>query len=187
MSADHLPPRYTSRLRHRKEVAERTWAFQFEKPSGFTFKAGQFTEVTLGSLKETGTEGTTHTFSIASAPHEDFVMVATRMRDTAFKRALAPLPLGTEVTISGASGDLVLHEDASRPAIMLAGGIGITPFRSIILDATQHKLPHRLLLLYSNRRPEDAPFLEELQALEQDHSNYRLIPTMTQMEDSRRP
>lgn len=184
---DGLPLTYTARLRRRREAAERTWAFEFEKPEGFTFKAGQFTDVTLRSLKEMGMQGATHTFSIASAPHEDLLMVATRMRDSAFKQALASLPLGTEVTISGGRGDLVLHEGSGRPAVILAGGIGITPFRSIVVDAARRALPHRILLFYSNRRPEDAPFLEELQLLQRSFSNYQLVATMTQMEKSRRP
>jgi ferredoxin-NADP reductase len=70
---------------------------------------------------------------------------------------------------------------------MLCGGIGVTPFRSIILNATQNKLPHHLFLFYSNRRPEDAPFLEELQALEKQNPNFKLIACMTGMEKSRQP
>jgi len=50
----------------------------------------------------------------------------------------------------------------------MAGGIGVTPFRSIVFSAAHEKLPHRIFLFYSNRRPEDAPFLEEFQALERD-------------------
>jgi ferredoxin-NADP reductase len=68
----------------------------------------------------------------------------------------------------------------------LAGGIGITPFRSILLHAAKEKLPHRIFLFYSNRRPEDAPFLEELQILQQQNANYRLVATMTEMKKSNR-
>jgi ferredoxin-NADP reductase len=71
--------------------------------------------------------------------------------------------------------------------VFLAGGIGITPFRSIVFDAVKQKLPHRIVLFYSNHRPEDAPFLDELQALERENPNYKLIASMTEMEKSRRP
>src|ERR1035441_528711 len=77
-----------SKLVSRQEVAERTIAFRFEKPTNWTFKAGQCLDMTLLDPSETDAEGNTRTFSIASAPHEDTLMVATRMRDTAFKRAL---------------------------------------------------------------------------------------------------
>jgi len=71
--------------------------------------------------------------------------------------------------------------------VFLAGGIGITPFRSIVFRAAKEKLPHRIFLFYSNRRPEDAPFLDELQALERENPNYKLIASMTEMSKSHRP
>jgi ferredoxin-NADP reductase len=74
-----------------------------------------------------------------------------------------------------------------RTAVFLAGGIGITPFRSIVFRAAKEKLPHRIFLFYSNRRPEDAPFLDELQALERENPNYKLIASMTEMSKSHRP
>jgi len=74
---------------------------------------------------------------------------------------------------------MVLHEDAARPAVFLAGGIGITPFRSIALDAAARKLAHRVLLFYSNRRREDAAFLAELEQLQSRNPNFRLIAPMT--------
>jgi len=171
----------------RKEVAERTDAFRFEKPLHWTFKAGQFLEMTLIGPTETDAKGTTRTLSIASGPHEETLMVATRMRDTAFKRSLGALPLGSAVKIKGLSGSLTLHGDVTRTAVFLAGGIGITPFRSIVFGAAAEKLPHRIFLFYSNRRPEDAPFLDELQALGKENPNYTLIASMTEMAKSQRP
>ncbi|HEU5350854.1 MAG TPA: FAD-dependent oxidoreductase [Terracidiphilus sp.] len=169
-----------------REIAERTIACRLEKPPDFAFRPGQFIEVTLLNPSETDSEGNSRAFSIASAPQEDFLLVATRLRDSAFKRVLRHASPGTQVKIDGPFGDLRLHNDSSRAAVMLCGGIGITPFRSIILNATQNKLPHRIFLFYSNRGPEDAPFLEELQALEKQNPNFKLIACMTGMEKSRR-
>jgi ferredoxin-NADP reductase len=180
-------PIFMSKLKNRKEVAERTMAFQFEKPAHWTFKAGQFVDITLPNPPETDAEGNTRGFSIASVPQEDFLMVTTRLRDTAFKRSLQKVPLGTEVKIEGPFGNLILHNNASRPAILLAGGIGITPLRSILVRAAMEKLPHRIFLFYSNRRPEDAAFLDELEALQKENPNFRMIATMTDMEKSHRP
>ncbi|MEK7236600.1 MAG: FAD-dependent oxidoreductase [Nitrospirota bacterium] len=156
----------TVKLIRREEVAEGTMAFRFEKPAHFVFTPGQFVDMTLVDPPETDAEGNERAFSIASAPHEDMLMVATRMRDTAFKRVLRSMPLGATVQMEGPFGNFVLHADPVRPAVFLAGGIGITPFRSMVLHAVAQKLPHRLFLFYSNRRPEDAPFLDELQALQ---------------------
>jgi ferredoxin-NADP reductase len=171
----------------RQVVAERTMAFRFEKPPGWAFQAGQFLDMTLLSPPETDAEGDTRSFSIASAPREDTLMVATRLRDSAFKRVLMTMPLGAAVTIEGPSGDLTLDKNVQRPAVLLAGGIGITPFRSMAVCAAKQKLPQQIFLFYSNRRPEDAPFLDELQALEKTNPNYKLIATMTKMEKSHRP
>lgn len=179
-------PKYKVRLIDRKEVAESTMAFYLDKPFNFEFKAGQFIDVTLIDPLETDAEGNTRTLSIASAPHEPYLMVATRMRDTAFKRVIKDLPLGSELEIDGPFGSFTLHNDSSRPAVFLIGGIGITPVRSILLDATERKLSHRLYLFYSNRRPEDAAFLYELINLEKENLNYKFIGTMTEMEKSQR-
>jgi len=187
LNATTALPGLTLRLKNRHEVAEGTMAFQFEKPHGWTFKPGQFMDVTLIEPPETDAEGNSRTFSIASAPYEDVLTIATRMRDTAFKRVLKTMPLASQVKIEGPSGDLTLHESASRPAVLLAGGIGITPFRSIVLQAAKDKLSHRIFLFYSNRRPEDAPFLKELESLEYENPNFELIGTMTEMAKSQRP
>ena len=178
---------YTVSLKHRREVAEGTTAFLFEKPDGLSFKAGQYLNFTLLDPPETDAEGNTRTFSIASAPDEEELMMATRMRDTAFKRVLKSMPLGAQVEIEGPYGNFTLHKNAARPAVFLTGGIGITPYRSIIRDAGRKKLPHRLLLFYSNRRPEDGAFLEELQQAERDNPNYQFVGTMTDMANSKRP
>ena len=176
---------YKIKLKDRKELADRTMAFFFEKPASFQFKAGQFIRMTLIDPPETDAEGAVRNFTVASAPYEDDLMIATRLRDSAFKRILAKASLGTEVTIAGPFGAFVLHEDSSRPAAFLTGGIGITPFRSILLQALKEKRPHRFFLFYSNRRPEDAAFLEELRLMEKENKNYQFIPTMTGMEKSR--
>ena len=159
MSATESVPIFTAKLVSRTAVADRTMAFWFERPPGWNFKAGQFIDVTLINPPETDAEGDTREFSVASAPSDPAIMVATRMRDTAFKRVLRNLPLDTQVNIQGPFGDLVLHNNSSRPAIFLSGGIGITPLRSILLRAARERLPHRLYLFYANHRPEDAPFL----------------------------
>lgn len=167
------------KLKNREEIAEGTCAFFFEKPEGFEFTAGQFLRFTLIDPPQTDEEGDSRTFSIASAPHEPDIMIATRMRDTAFKRVLRSMPAGSEIMVKGPYGKMTLHEDAARPAVFLTGGIGITPFRSIALDAARAGSAHRIFLFYSNRRPEDAAFLKELARIAETNPNYMFVPTMT--------
>jgi ferredoxin-NADP reductase len=180
-------PSFTAKLKRREEIAERTMAFHCEKPVEWAFKAGQFIDMTLLNPSQTDPEGNKRGFSIASAPQEETLMVATRLRDTAFKRVLRDMPLETVVKIEGPFGNLTLHNNAKRTAVLLSGGIGITPFRSILFRAVKEKLPHRIFLFYSNRRPEDAPFLAELQALQKENSNYKLVATMNEMDKSHLP
>ncbi|MDQ3809487.1 MAG: FAD-dependent oxidoreductase [Chloroflexota bacterium] len=162
-------------------------AFYFDKPANFTFEAGQFVDITLLSPTETDSEGDTRQFSIASAPFEDVLMVATRMRDSAFKRVLKTLPLGTEVKIEGPFGNLRLHNKAARPAVVVSGGIGITPFRSILMEAAKEKRPQQIFFFYANRRPEDAPFLDDMLRLARENPSLTFVPSMTEMEGSHLP
>jgi len=174
----------TVKLERRQQVAEGTVAFCFGKPAGFEFAGGQSIDVTLINPPQTDAEGNTRALSLASAPHEPYLMVATRLRDTAFKRTLKTLEPGTEVKIEGPFGSMTLHRKTNRPAVILAGGIGITPFRSMLVQATKANTGHGLFLFYSNRRPEDAAFLAELQELARQHTNFTLVATMTNLEKS---
>lgn len=173
---------HTVKLVARQPVAQGTMAFHLEKPAGFEFRAGQALEVILPGAAE-GDAGR-HAFSIVSAPHEGELVFATRMRDSAFKRALAVLPLGASLGIDGPFGSLTLHKKAERAGVLIAGGIGITPFMSMLRHAVEQRSAQTLVLLYSNRRPEDAAFLTELQALARRHPPLRLLATMTDMAHS---
>ena len=176
----------TARLISREEVAEGTMAFHFEKPSGFSFRAGQFADVTLTDPLETDTEGNTRSFSIASPPFANELVFTTRMRDTAFKRSLKEATSATKLKISPAAGSFTLHKNLAKPAVFLAGGIGITPFLSMVQQADRDRLSQKLYLFYSNRRPEDAAFLDDLKALDATNHNFRLICTMTEMSKSKK-
>jgi len=156
-------PGFMCKLKSRLEIAEGTMTFHFQKPTGWRFKPGRYVDMTLLDPSETDSEGNVRSLSIASGPHEVTLMVATRMRDTAFKRELKKMPLGSQVKINGPLGCFTLHCDTLRPAVFLAGGIGITPFRSMIVSAARERLANRIVLFYSNRRPEDSAFLQELQ------------------------
>src|SRR5262249_18773600 len=97
MSAVKNPMDYIVKLEGRHEDAHRTIAFQFARPAGFVFNAGQYMQLTLMDPPETDAEGNVRTFSIASAPHEDMLMIATRLRGSAFKRVLQTMPLHSEI------------------------------------------------------------------------------------------
>ncbi|HEX2649818.1 MAG TPA: FAD-dependent oxidoreductase [Burkholderiales bacterium] len=178
---------YPTRLIGSEVIAERTMAFSFERPAGFAYEAGQNATLTVIDMAGVDSYGASRTFSFVSAPHEPALVFASRIRDSALKRTLQAARPGLRASIDGPSGVMTLHEDASRPAVFLAGGIGVTPFVSILRHAAHARLPHRLWLFYSNRRPEDAPFVAELQALEHAGASFRFVPTMTKLQNSRQP
>src|SRR5438105_1390097 len=102
-------PVYTPTLSGREEIAEGTMAFHITKPADFQFRAGQAIDLTLIDPPETDAEGNTRAFSLSSAPFENELVIATRMRDTAFKRVLRRAPLGMSFKVEGPSGSFVLH------------------------------------------------------------------------------
>ena len=180
-------PKFETTLKSNETVAEGTMAFHFAKPAGFAFKPGQAMNVSLIEPPETDAKGNARTFSIVSAPHEDELVIATRMRDTAFKRVLKSMPAGGRVGLRGPAGMFTLDPADSRPAVFLAGGIGVTPFMSMLREAAHSRLARDLWLFYSNRRPEDSAFLEELMALPGPNPRLHFVGTMVEMDKSSRP
>jgi ferredoxin-NADP reductase len=172
---------HVTRLIGREPIAEGTMAFHLEKPTGFGFRPGQAVDVALTDPPAGDAQSARHAFSIVSAPFQQQLTFATRMRGSAFKRALRALPIGSPVGLQGPFGSLLLHNNRTRAAVFLAGGIGITPFISILRQAANDQLRQRVLLLYANRRPEDAAFLDELQQMERQNRNFRLVATMNEM------
>lgn len=180
-------PKFETTLTSNETVAEGTMAFHFAKPAGFKFTAGQAMNVSLVDPPETDAKGNARTFSIVSAPHENELVVATRMRDTAFKRVLKAMPAGGRVGLRGPAGMFTLDPADSRPAVFLAGGIGVTPFVSMLGDAAHSGLARDLWLFYSNRRPEDSAFLDELTAMPKRNPRLHFVGTMVEMDKSSRP
>jgi ferredoxin-NADP reductase len=177
---------YTLRLKFTQEVAAGTMAFHFEKPEGFLPVAGQYGDFTLINPKETDDEGVVRSFTLASAPFEDSLFITTRIRDTAFKRILKSLDSGSSVSMEGPFGELTLG-DEDVPAVFLTGGIGITPVRSMVQQALFEKNPRKLIAFFSNRKPEDAPFLDELTRTAEKYETFTLIPTMTDIKPLETP
>src|SRR4029077_11933636 len=167
---------YQMTLVDRQRIAWDTMAFSFD-PNGarYEFRAGQHADFVFGNHSDNS-----RTFSIASSPlDEGPIVIAMRMRKTGFKSALKAAPLGTKFIVSRPRGSFALHRDITRPAVFLAGGIGIAPIRSILQSAIQERLPHKLYLFYSNREADDAAFIEELQGMAAQNPSFTLVPTIT--------
>ncbi len=175
------------RLTERQPVAEGTLSLGFDLAGQpFPFQPGQFIRVGLSDPLYPDPKGNVRSFSIASSPADPFLLVATRMTGSPFKRSLAEAPIGTLVNVGGPAGSFGLDPNSDAPVALFAGGIGITPFRSMLKHAREQSSARRVTLIYSNRCPEQAAFLEELQAWAKDNANFRLLATMTQADRSPR-
>jgi ferredoxin-NADP reductase len=173
---------HVARLVYREIMAGEIMMLRFEKPGAFQFLAGQFCAMTVPDLGFHDERGLRRPFSIASSPLESELIFAARAGVSAFKRTLREMPIRSPVTIGGPFGKFVLPEETSPFIIFLAGGLGITPFRSMAHYICEAGTGHNVTLFYSSRVPEEAVFLDELQGLAESHTNVRLVATMTRPE-----
>jgi ferredoxin-NADP reductase len=171
-----------ARIKEKQEVAKGTLLVTFDLlGEEVHFRAGQYFFVTLPDVGHQDDKGLRRHITVVTSPNEKGVLgLATRLRDSAFKRTLGELPVGTEVDVETPKGKFVLPEDPSRPLVFIAGGIGITVFRSMLRYIREERLPYRVTLIYSNRDRESTAFLDELRELAEELPDLRLILTMTE-------
>jgi glycine betaine catabolism B len=146
--------------------------------------AGQFAFFDIGGVYD-DPEGPIRHFTIASSPTEDFIMISTRIRDTPYKKRLASLEEGVAICkVRGPEGKFTLHDDYSKPAVFLSGGIGVTPFRSMIKFATDKQLPVRIIMFDSNRNQNNILYKMEFDEYARNNKNLKIVYTITDKENS---
>ena len=107
-------------------------------------------------------------------------MLSTRIRDSPYKKRLSTLEEGAKVKVRGPEGQFVLHQDYSKPAVFISGGIGVTPFRSMIKYATDKRLPLRIIMFDSNRNKGNILFKKEFDDWENTNKNLKIIYTISE-------
>jgi len=142
-------------------LTESTALIRFERPEGFNFKPGQAIQITI----PTSRGNLTRTLSLASSPLRDHIDVAVRLSDSDFKKAFQELRANDPIEIVGPTG--VLNYNPEKPAVMIAGGIGITPFRSILEQRLDQKNNNPHWLIYANQSVKDVPFAKDFEQLAQ--------------------
>ncbi|SFM49784.1 ferredoxin--NADP reductase [Thermodesulforhabdus norvegica] len=172
---------YSVRVVDRVSKTGTVAVLKLEKPRGFAFKPGQWTVLSLPEKGFSDEKGLARPLSIASAPFEDFLLFATGLSESAFKKTLQRLSAGDEVFVDDPRGNLVFPEEAEGPVVMIAGGVGITPFRSMVLHALKTGWTHPLALFYSSKTPEEAVFLQEFFEWSGRFKNFTFVPTMTRV------
>jgi ferredoxin-NADP reductase len=170
-----------ARIKDKQEVAKGTLLVVFDLlGKEVDFIPGQYFWITLVDPPYDDEKGPKRHISVVTSPNDRGVLgLCTRIRDTAFKRSLAELPVGAEVEVEEPKGSFLLPEDTDQEYVFIAGGIGITVFRCMLRYIAEEDLPHRVTLVHSNRDRESTPFLAELQQLERDRDNIRVVLTMT--------
>jgi glycine betaine catabolism B len=153
--------------------------FRFSRP-GINYTAGQYAFFKLDGVYSDA-KGPIRHFSITSSPTEqDYILISTRIRDTPYKQKLASLGEGTEILAWGPRGDFILHDDHSKPAVFLSGGIGVTPFRSMIKYATDSQLPVKIIMFDSNRNEQNILYKSEFDKWTNQNRNFKVIYTLTE-------
>jgi ferredoxin-NADP reductase len=171
-----------ARIKEKRDVAKGTLMVVFDLlGEEVDFRPGQYFWVTLLDPPYDDEKGPKRHISVVTSPTERGVLgLATRIRDSAFKRSLVELPEGAEVEVEQPKGSFVLPEETDRLYVFIAGGIGITVFRSMLRYIADKGLPHRVTLVYSNRDRESTAFYDELRELEAANPNLDVVITMTE-------
>ncbi|HEX6282707.1 MAG TPA: Rieske 2Fe-2S domain-containing protein [Nitrososphaera sp.] len=145
------------------------------------YTAGQFAFFDIGGVYD-DPKGPIRHFTISSSPTENFIMFSTRIRDSPYKKRLSTLEEDAKVKVRGPEGQFVLHQDYSKPAVFLSGGIGVTPFRSMVKYATDKQLPLRIVMFDSNRNRDNILFKKEFDDWANINKNLKIIYTISEDE-----
>ena len=172
-----------AKVAEKREVARGTLLVLFAVEDYPDYRPGAYFWVELPDRGHADEKGLRRHISLVTSPTENGVVgLATRLRDTAFKRTLAELEVGDEVQIEEPKGSFLLPEDTGVEYVFVAGGIGITVFRSMLRYVADEGLPYRITLVYSNRDRESSAFLDELEELQRRIEGLRVVLTMTDEE-----
>lgn len=172
----------------KEQVAKDAFAFYFDRTKvAFDFLPGQYVRIHLPETDIDG-RGDKRPLTIASSPLEkEHIMIVTRIIQSAFKKRFSELASGEKVKFYGPIGGFVLHEEEKSEQVFLAGGIGITPFLSMISYVDGKKLPLKIVLFVSFSTVEDVIYKEKLEEIAQRNQNIKVVYTITKPEESKLP
>ena len=168
----HIPTAGILRLKEKEHLADNIWAFRFTPGQPLSWTPGQFIRIEIPH-DNPDKEGMKRWFTISSTPHDGFIQITTRVTDTTFKQALGALKVGEKAQlIEQPDGDFVWHE-SDKPLVFVAGGIGITPFYSMLKARGHSGQPVSATLIYSGRT-NDLPFKAEFDEASKRHPEFKV-------------
>lgn len=173
----------------KEQVSRDAYAFYFDRTaisaSGWEFLPGQYIRITLPQ-ENPDARGIRRFFSLITSPlDKQLIGITTRILQSSFKQTLANLVPGTPVEFFGPVGRFILDEKETQPHILLAGGIGITPYHSMLLYAAEKNLAIPITLFVSFSTVEDVLFKNELEEATKNNPNIKLVYTVTKLEESK--
>lgn len=167
------------RVLESRPLTPTTHGAKFEKPPGFVFAPVQFCGLEL-STRDGPLE---YSMSLACSPTRPYLEFGARVSSSPWKQAFVALKPGDEAEVDGAYGHFVLDE--SSPAVLVAGGIGVTPLLGMAEYAADRRLPIDVRLVYSNRDEEEIAYRSELEELTRQNARFQIVHTLTRAsEDS---
>jgi len=171
----------------RRKEASDTESFTFQPKKKVEYLPGQFYYFTLPKLKFDDSRGPTRHFTLSSSPTEgENIAFTTRLRkDSGYKQTLKTLKKGDIIEGHGPNGTFILDEKEPGPHVLLAGGIGITPFRSFLKYHIDKNLSTKFHLIYGNKIPELISFRKELESWNKNYENIKIDMTITRPEESK--
>jgi ferredoxin-NADP reductase len=168
-------------LKEIHKISDKVWDYVFVPSKRFDFKAGQYMEWTLPGVSF-DSRGNRRSFTIASSPTEDEVHVGVKFYDptSMYKYTMSRMEPGDEIYASQLSGDFTLDASQDEKLVFIAGGIGITPFRSMIMYLLETDQKRDIILLYAVSNPDELAYIDELKVAQQ--IGLRVIPILTDLE-----
>jgi len=165
------------KILNKKIIATNTWQVWFDLcGNDFNFIAGQYIQLTIPKLKYADDKGFSRIFSLACSPNKkNEICVAFRYTGSGFKKTLIEMKVGGKATAKGPWGSFNLISETNYPVVFIAGGIGITPFISMIKFAYENKTKHNIKLLYFNKDISNAAFKPDLDEIEKNNKNFSYI------------
>lgn len=177
-------PKYRLKLKllEKAEIAKDTIELVFERPKNFTFKAGQYMEWTIPIFKTDG-RGNRRYFTIASSPNENVISLGVKLNNpsSSFKKYLKSMSKNSLITAGSLSGDFTLDHANKKTLVFIAGGIGVTPFKSMLKTLSEENDPREIILFYSNKTYEEIAYQRFLGEISQK-INLQVVYVLTEVE-----
>jgi len=163
---------FAAKLHEKKEIAKDTWQFVFQLEKEMHYIPGQYIWVVLPELVEPDPKGSRRAFSLTSIPSDGkLVSIIFRSGQSGYKKSLLALEIGKEITIIGPGGySFCLPEDQTTPVVLVAGGVGLSPFLGLLKDSVVKKSSRPITLVNINSSQERCFLIEELKTFQKQNS-----------------